>query len=61
MLIELKRLKDIRSRGGFVKVPNSSQLRYGRSGDSVANLKKRLPNLELYMFRGRGEKGMESV
>ncbi|NPA61511.1 MAG: L,D-transpeptidase family protein [Epsilonproteobacteria bacterium] len=52
MLIELKRLKDIRSRGGFVKVPNSRQLRYGRSGDSVAKLKKRLTQSGDYICSG---------
>jgi len=42
MLKELKRLKEVKRKGGFTKVPNSSQLRYGKSGKAVAKLKKRL-------------------
>jgi len=42
MLNELKRLKDVKAKGGFIKIPNSSQLRYGKSGKIVAKLKKRL-------------------
>jgi len=42
MLKELKRLKEVKRKGGFVKIPSSSQLKYGRSGRVVAKLKKRL-------------------
>ena len=42
MLKELKRLKEIKSRGGWKRVPNSSQLRYGRSGKYVEILRDRL-------------------
>jgi len=42
MLKELKRLKEVRRKGGFIKIPNSSQLRYGKSGKIVAKLKRRL-------------------
>jgi murein L,D-transpeptidase YcbB/YkuD len=42
MLKELKRLKEVKAKGGFTKVPNSSQLKYGKSGKIVAKLKRRL-------------------
>jgi len=42
MVKELKRLKEVKRKGGFVKIPNSSQLRYGKSGKTVAKLKRRL-------------------
>ncbi len=42
MLRELKRLKEIKNRGGWKKIPNSSQLRYGKSGKYVELLRERL-------------------
>ena len=42
MLQELKRLKEVQNRGGWKKVPNSPQLRYGRSGKYVKLLRDRL-------------------
>ncbi len=42
MLDELERLKEVKENGGFTKVPNSSQLRYGHSGRAVKLLKRRL-------------------
>ncbi len=42
MLQELKRLKEVQNRGGWKKIPNSPQLRYGRSGKYVKLLRERL-------------------
>ncbi len=42
MLKELKRLREVQKRGGWKRVPNSSQLRYGRSGKYVELLRERL-------------------
>ena len=42
MLNELRRLKRIQQQGGWKKIPNSSQLRYGKSGKTVQGLINRL-------------------
>jgi len=42
MLNELRRLRRVQAQGGWKKIPNSSQLRYGKSGREVAKLIKRL-------------------
>ncbi|MCH9739781.1 MAG: L,D-transpeptidase family protein, partial [Epsilonproteobacteria bacterium] len=42
MLNELKRLKRVKSQGGWKKIPNSSQLQYGKSGSHVKQLINRL-------------------
>jgi murein L,D-transpeptidase YcbB/YkuD len=42
MLKELKRLKEVQSKGGWKKIPNSSQLRFGRGGERVELLRDRL-------------------
>ncbi|HHH19180.1 MAG TPA: hypothetical protein ENK86_01520, partial [Campylobacterales bacterium] len=42
LLKELRWLKAIQRQGGWVKIPNSRQLRYGQSGKSVAQLIERL-------------------
>jgi len=42
MIKELKRLKKVQAQGGWQKIPNSSQLRYGRAGSVVKKLKRRL-------------------
>ncbi len=42
MLKELKRLKEIKRKGGWKKIPNSSQLKYGKSGKYVNLLRERL-------------------
>ena len=42
MLQELKRLKSIKEQGGWSKIPNSKQLRYGHSGEHVRLLIERL-------------------
>ena len=39
---ELSRLRRVQARGGWKKIPNSSQLRYGRSGKVVKQLAQRL-------------------
>ena len=39
---ELSRLRKVQAHGGWRKVPNSSQLRYGRSGKVVEQLARRL-------------------
>jgi murein L,D-transpeptidase YcbB/YkuD len=42
MLEELKRLKEVKESGGWRKIQNSSQLRFGRSGEDVNLLRDRL-------------------
>lgn len=42
MIKELKRLKRIKRQGGWKKIPNSSQLRFGKSGNMVKRLIRRL-------------------
>ena len=42
MMKELRRLKKAQKNGGWKKIPNSSQLRYGKSGAVVKKLKQRL-------------------
>jgi len=42
MIKELKRLRKVELQGGWKKIPNSSQLAYGRSGSVVTKLKRRL-------------------
>ncbi len=42
MLRELKRLREVQNRGGWKKIPNSPQLKYGRSGKYVELLRDRL-------------------
>ena len=42
MLRELKRLREVQNRGGWKKIPNSPQLKYGRSGKYVKLLRERL-------------------
>jgi murein L,D-transpeptidase YcbB/YkuD len=42
MINELRRLKDIKHKGGWEKIPNSKQLRYGSSGKVVEKLIYRL-------------------
>ena len=42
MLKELKRLKRVKRQGGWKKIANSSQLKFGKSGNSVKQLIKRL-------------------
>lgn len=54
MLKELKRLKGIKARGGWKKIPNSSQLRYGKSGKHVERLINRLKSSGDYTCSGGG-------
>jgi len=56
MLAELKRLKNIKKHGGWKKIPNSSQLRYGKSGKVVAQLINRLKSSGDYRCRGNNHK-----
>ena len=42
MIKELKRLKRVKRQGGWGKIPNSSQLKFGKSGNSVKKLIRRL-------------------
>ncbi|HHB93782.1 MAG TPA: hypothetical protein ENK88_01360, partial [Campylobacterales bacterium] len=56
MLAELKRLKNIRRNGGWRKIPNSSQLRYGKSGKVVAQLINRLKSSGDYRCDGNNQK-----
>ena len=42
MIKELKRLKQVQRKGGWKKTPSSSQLRYGKSGNIIKQLKLRL-------------------
>jgi murein L,D-transpeptidase YcbB/YkuD len=56
MLTELKRLKNIKRNGGWKKIPNSSQLRYGKSGNSVARLITRLKSSGDYRCSGNNNK-----
>ncbi len=56
MLKELKRLKNIKKHGGWAKIPNSSQLRYGKSGKIVAKLIERLKSSGDYRCKGNNHK-----
>ncbi|MCK4441921.1 MAG: peptidoglycan-binding protein, partial [Sulfurovaceae bacterium] len=56
MLKELKRLKHIKEHGGWKKIPNSSQLRYGKSGKVVAQLINRLKSSGDYRCSGNNHK-----
>ena len=56
MLKELKRLKNVQKRGGWKKIPNSSQLRYGKSGKVVAKLIDRLKSSGDYRCKGNNHK-----
>jgi len=56
MLAELKRLKNIKQHGGWRKIPNSSQLRYGKSGKVVAQLINRLKSSGDYRCNGNNHK-----
>jgi murein L,D-transpeptidase YcbB/YkuD len=42
MIKELRRLKKVQAQGGWKKIPNSAQLKYGKSGAVVKKLKQRL-------------------
>ena len=42
LLNELSRLRSVQNQGGWKKIPNSSQLRYGKSGSVVKQLIERL-------------------
>ena len=42
LIKELRRLKKIKKQGGWKKIPNSSKLKYGRSGSVVRQLARRL-------------------
>jgi len=56
MLSELRRLKNIKQNGGWQKIPNSSQLRYGKSGNIVARLITRLKSSGDYRCSGNNHK-----
>jgi len=56
MLKKLKRLREIKKHGGWAKIPNSSQLRYGRSGKIVGKLINRLKSSGDYRCRGNNHK-----
>ena len=56
MLKKLKRLKYIKRHGGWAKIPNSSQLKYGRSGKVVGKLITRLKSSGDYRCRGNNRK-----
>jgi len=49
MLKELKRLQDIKAKGGWKRVPNSSQLKVGKSGKYVELLRRRLKSSGDYL------------
>ena len=52
MLKELARLKKVQKRGGWRKIPSSSQLRYGKSGKVVKQLIERLRSEGDYTCKG---------
>jgi murein L,D-transpeptidase YcbB/YkuD len=56
MLRELKRLKEVKRHGGWKKIPNSSQLRYGKSGKVVGQLISRLKSSGDYRCRGNNHR-----
>ena len=56
MIKELARLKKVQKRGGWKKIPNSSQLKAGRSGSVVKQLTKRLESEGDYLCRHKGSK-----
>ncbi len=53
MLNELKRLKNVKQKGGWKKIPNSSQLRVGKSGKYVELLRERLKSSGDYICSTR--------
>jgi murein L,D-transpeptidase YcbB/YkuD len=55
LLNELSRLREVQRKGGWKKVPNSSQLRYGKKGRIVKQLTLRLQSEGDYTCRHRSK------
>lgn len=55
LLNELSRLRSVQNQGGWKKIPNSSQLRYGRSGKVVKQLIERLRSEGDYRCQHNGD------
>ena len=55
MLRELRRLKNVKRQGGWKKIANSSQLRYGKSGKHVKQLIRRLKSSGDYTCSASGD------
>jgi len=55
LLNELNRLRQVQKQGGWKKIPNSSQLKYGKSGSIVKQLTKRLQSEGDYQCQHNGK------
>ena len=55
LLNELNRLRSVQNQGGWKKIPNSSQLRYGKSGSIVKQLIQRLQSEGDYACKHNGK------